>query len=318
MSSVKVLMAGPNLAFDRLVGIDRLRPGEVQRFATARVVPGGKAVNAARAARVIGAAPRVAGFLAGETGKALGALIAGEGLELLSVACRGEQRVATIIRETSGRVTVLNEPGPQLDEEDWGRMETAIADALPGFAALLCSGSLPPGCPTEAYARLVRLARSAGTPVLVDATGALLEEALGEGPDLVLPSLSEAAQTLGSTMGQPVEAGPGDGERALELARELAARGARSAVVTAGAAGAAFAGSSGTGTVAAPRVAAVNPIGAGDALAGAMAVASGEGRPLAEALRWAVAVAAASVERERPGDLDPERARGLAATGASP
>lgn len=50
-------------------------------------------------------------------------------------------------------------------------------------------------------------------------------------------------------------------------------------------------------TVPAPQVAAVDSTGAGDTFAGALAVALGEGRPMREALRWASAAAALSVQR---------------------
>ncbi|MER6182191.1 ribokinase [Streptomyces sp. NPDC001652] len=50
-------------------------------------------------------------------------------------------------------------------------------------------------------------------------------------------------------------------------------------------------------TVPAPQVAAVDSTGAGDTFAGALAVALGEGRPMREALKWAAAAAAISVQR---------------------
>ena len=53
-------------------------------------------------------------------------------------------------------MTVLNEPGPPLAPGDWERYEAAVAQALAGERVLACSGSLPPGAPEDAYARLWR------------------------------------------------------------------------------------------------------------------------------------------------------------------
>ncbi|MES5822955.1 ribokinase [Streptomyces sp. RG80] len=50
-------------------------------------------------------------------------------------------------------------------------------------------------------------------------------------------------------------------------------------------------------TVPAPRVTALDSTGAGDTFVGALAVALGEGRPMKEALEWAAAAAALSVQR---------------------
>jgi ribokinase len=50
-------------------------------------------------------------------------------------------------------------------------------------------------------------------------------------------------------------------------------------------------------TIASPRVEAVDAVGAGDAFNGALAVALGQGRPLAEAAAWACAAAALAVTK---------------------
>jgi len=49
-----ILIAGPNLTFDRMLSIDEIRPGEVLRATEVVVAPGGKGVNVARAARALG------------------------------------------------------------------------------------------------------------------------------------------------------------------------------------------------------------------------------------------------------------------------
>ena len=63
--------------------------------------------------------------------------------------------------------------------------------------------------------------------------------------------------------------------------------------------------------VAAPRVSVANPMGAGDAFAAGLAAAIARDLPPAEAARFAVAVASASVEHPRAGCLDAFRADAL-------
>jgi 1-phosphofructokinase len=307
-----MLVAGPNLALQRVADLDRLRPGEVLRFERSEVSAGGKGVNVCRAARRLGATARLVTFAAGVTGRATVALAEAEGMRVCAVPTAGEARVATIVREADGRVTVLNEPGPPVSAADWGAFAGTVARELEAGEVLVCTGTLPPGAPDGAYAELVEVAHARGARVLVDAHGELLRRALAARPELAKPNLVEAEATLDGTRAQPVALGGGARERALAAAGRVLTAGAGGAVVTAGEQGAALAGDGEPLWVAAPRVEAVNPIGAGDCFAAVLAAGMEAGRPLRESFAYAVAVAAASVEQPLPGDFDPRRARELA------
>jgi 1-phosphofructokinase family hexose kinase len=314
-----MLVAGPNLTIDRTLGIGELRPGEVLRFDRVVVTPGGKGLNVARAARALGHPAVLVSLLPGRTGEAAAALIADEGVELHAVPCGGELRSTSVIQERDGRTTVLNEPGPPVDEREWAAYERAIQEHLGAHRVLVCSGSVPPGSPPDAYGRLAALAEAAGVTALVDAAGETLLRALDAAPALVTPNLAEAEAALGlglASGGQTVQSADDAQPRALAAAEALVRQGARSSVVTADAEGAAaLAAGEPPVWIAAPRVAEVrNPIGAGDVLASALAVALERGEPLAAAVRAGVAAASASVEHPTGGVLDPARAHALAET----
>src|SRR4051794_10624817 len=161
-----MLIAGPNLTIDRTLQIAELRPGEVLRFDEAVVTPGGKGVNVARTALALGAPAVLVGFVPGHTGAAAAAMLAEEGVSLAAIEVGGEIRSAAVVLERSGRVTVMNEPGPALRAEDWERYESAVADRVGEHDVLACSGSLPPGAPDDAYARLAAAAAAAGTTAI--------------------------------------------------------------------------------------------------------------------------------------------------------
>ena len=312
-----MLIAGPNLTIDRTMAIAELRPGEVLRFDRVVVTPGGKGLNVARTAHALGHPAVLVSLLPGRTGEAAAALIAGEGIDLAPVPCSGELRSTAIIQERDGRTTVLNEPGPPVDEREWAAYERAIEERLSAHGVLVCSGSVPPGSPPDAYGRLAALANAAGVTSLVDAAGETLLRALDATPSLVTPNLSEAELALGlASGGQSVLSAEDARPRALAAAEALVRQGARAAVVTADAEGAAVAESGEPAEwIAAPRVAEVrNAIGAGDVLASALAAALERGEPLAAAARAGVAAASASVEHPTAGVLDPARAQELADT----
>jgi 1-phosphofructokinase family hexose kinase len=303
-----MLIAGPNLTIDRTAVLGELRPGEVLRFDRVVVTPGGKGLNVARAARALGHPALLVSLVPGHTGRAAAALIAEEGIELSGVPCGDELRSTTIVQERGGRTTVLDEPGPRVDERRWADYENAVRGRLTSRSVLVCSGSVPPGAPADAYGRLTTIAHTAGARSIVDAAGETLLRALDAAPDLVTPNLAEAEGALG--LGTGGDAPP----RALAAADALLRQGARTAVVTAGAAGAAVAADGVAEWITAPRVAEVrNPIGAGDAFLAALAGTWERGDELAAAARAGAAAGAASVESQTAGELDPERARALAA-----
>jgi 1-phosphofructokinase family hexose kinase len=310
-----MLIAGPNATIDRTLTIAELRPGEVLRFEHVAVTPGGKGLNVARAARALGAPAVLVSFVAGHTGRAGAAMVAAEGIELCGVPSPGELRSTAVILEASGRTTVLNEPGPRIGPAEWEAYERELGVHLRGHGVLVCSGSVPPGSPPDAYGRLAALARAGGLPSVVDAAGETLAATLAAGPDVVTPNLGEAEGVLGTGGGgEQVEAASDARPRALAAAEALVACGARAAVVTAAAAGAALATADGSPTwTPAPVIAEVrNPVGAGDVLASGLAAALERGEPLPTALREGIAAAAASVESPTAGELDRDRARALA------
>ena len=311
-----MLIATPNITVDRTVRLPELRPGSVLRPYRAVVTAGGKGVNIGRVAAAFGKRPRLVGFRPETDADVLARLFAVEPMQLIGVPVAGEARVATIYLEDSGRVTVLNEPGPQIPAEAWLRYEQTTADELSTGAhrTLVCSGSLPPGVPDDGYGRLCAIGRGAGVRVVVDAARAALAGTLGAGPDIVTPNLAEAEGVLWGHSDEVVdEGGPEVATRACAAVTELCRRGARSAAVTAGAAGSAFGDAGAVFWVPTVRAKVVNPIGAGDSFVGGLVEALEEGRSGVEAVVFAVATATASVEQELAGGVDPKRARQFAA-----
>jgi 1-phosphofructokinase family hexose kinase len=311
-----LLIATPNLTVDRTVRLPELRPGSVLRPSRAVVTAGGKGVNVGRVAAAFGGRATLVGFVADVDAPVLARLFAVEPLDLGGVPVPGEARVATIYLEDSGRVTVLNEPGPEISADDWRHFEQRIAAELASGAheTLVCSGSLPPGVPDDGYGRLVAIGHRAGVRVVVDAARGALAEALAAEPDFVTPNLAEADGVRHGHAHEPVdETGPQTARHACAAVRALRERGARSAAVTAGAAGTAFGDARDVYWVPTLPVRVVNPIGAGDSFVGGLVRALEAGRSPIDAVTFAVATATASVEQELAGGVDPDRAGQIAA-----
>lgn len=310
-----MLIVNPNFTVDRTIPLGELAPGDVTRTGRAVVTLGGKGVNVARVAQAFGARAEVLGFLPRQSRASLEALSAAEGAELSGVEVDGDLRGASILIEAGGRVTVLNEPGPEVGESDWAGLLEMIEREAAAHATVVCAGSLPPGSPVDAYARVVSAARRAGARAVVDAAGEVLRAALQARPDVVSPNLAEAESLISGRLVEGVEPSGADVPgRAARAAAHLLARGARHAIVSAGSRGAAAASAeAGERSVflPAPAVRVRNPIGAGDSLVGGLVLALEAGRPWDAAAAFALATASASCEQGLAGGVDPARAREL-------
>lgn len=310
-----MLVVSPNLCFDRTLRVEHFAAGSIARPYDVVEAPGGKGVNVCRAVGDLGGSAELLGLMSRDDEARFGALSRAESLRLHTVTVAGRLRTATIILEDSGRASVLNEPGPEVDVAVADELCERAEALLPGASVLVCSGSLPPGMPTDIYGRLAVLARAHEARSVVDGARAALADTLPSEPDLVAPNLHEAE---GLVMGRFDEASHDDApleevrERAFATADALRERGARRALVTAGAHGAAYVGDDDRVWTPAPLVQVRNPIGAGDALVGGLASALVDGRSWVDAVRWGVAVASAAVQHPTAGHLEPERARRLA------
>ncbi|WP_307835946.1 1-phosphofructokinase family hexose kinase [Phycicoccus sonneratiae] len=295
----------PNTCIDVTTWLATLAPGTVSRSTRTLSTAGGKGVNVCRTLRTLGGTPRLVGLSPVEDGR-LEQLLAAEGTAFVPVAHRGQGRIAMIFLEEGGRVTVVNGRGPSPEDWDPTTLLPRVRAELDGAPAVACSGSLPPGLPDTTYAEVVAAAHEHGVEAYVDAAPAVLAATLSSGPDLVSPNVGEAEALLhGRTDEHVEESGDDLAERCLGAALELHARGARRAVVTAGSHGAALATADGTWWLGAARVPVANPIGAGDSFLAGTSSALVGGATDVDAVRYGMAVAAAAVQHEQGGMLDP-------------
>jgi 1-phosphofructokinase family hexose kinase len=298
-----VLVFCPNLAVDHIIETDRVLMGEVQHVASGTLSAGGKGLNFSRAARCIGMKATVVGVVAGRTGALLSALLSDESLEVVSPRLACDTRIATIVHDQTSHVTtVLNERGPVISRGDWRTLTYCVKSRLRGAFALVCTGSLLPGVGHDGYVELIDAGREAGARVIVDASAETLERCVNARPDVVKVNLDEAELALRIS----TASGPSVG-RACEAARRLHAMSGGAVAVTVSA-GAAVVCGDGAAFLRAPRVELCNEVGAGDSFLAGLVAGLRDGSDVLSSVRWAVAVAAASVETRQPGWLDSDRA----------
>ncbi len=247
----------------------------------ARAGTGGLAV--ARVLAGLGEDVVAAGFAGGGAGDLIEADLTRSGVVTAFTRIGHEsRRMVEVLDEARAQHTWLTEPAPFITTEDLGRFAGEYRKLLPGMAAVVLSGGLPAGLPTDIYASLARYAGEASVPALIQAGGPVLWHSLDRHPALVL-----AASTAGAP-GAGTSAGPAG----------LVDRGAAAAAMVSGPA--VLAATAGRGWRAAldelPGLSL-----SGEAVVAGLLPAVAQGWPWPDALRHAVALGAAA---DPAGEVD--------------
>jgi 1-phosphofructokinase family hexose kinase len=298
----RLVCVSVNAAIDKTAAVDHLVPGEIHRPEMLSVVPGGKALNVARAARTLGLEASVVAVLGGRAGDWMEEALAARGIRARAVRVAGETRTClSVLDRVTGSLTEFYEAGLTLDAAGWSAVEAALATELaddPSDTLVVIAGSLPPGAPVDGYGRLASIAAGAGARAAVDVGGAHLAAALPARPWLVKVNAREAAEATG--IPAPDEAGT------FAAARGLRAGGASAALVTRGVAGAVLVDDTGTAwRIGPPPTLGPYVVGSGDALLAGLAAALATGLPVPEAARHGAAAACANALVPGQGELDP-------------
>jgi 1-phosphofructokinase family hexose kinase len=277
-----------NPAVDRNVLADRLVFEDRAYILSRNDSAGGRGINASRVLHSFGAETLAIATSGGKTGELFKKLLGHAGFPVELVNINEDIRVNFTITDKHGLTIKLNELGPPLTNRELESVEKAVATHLPQAEWLMLCGSIPPGVSSDFYCQLIRMARGHGVKTLLDTDGlALLHGVEGE-PTVVTPNQQEAERLL---------------NRALitrahfqDAAQRIKGMGAESVILSLGSRGALATDKHGTVEVVPPRIDALSPIGAGDALAAAFTWAETNKNSFVESVRWGVAAGTASAQ----------------------
>jgi len=291
-----ITVGGFNTAIDRLVMLDALALGEVQRATTVRSYPGGKGVHVAQTIAALGEPVQLVGLVDTTHRNFIARRMSERGVLFHGVEIKDDLRQCLALRERDGRITEVLDPGPMLSSSTREQLLHTLGRAIDASDALVLSGSLPRGFEADTYAQIVRQAGRNGLPCLVDASGEALRLVTDAAPYLIKPNRDEATQLAG----HPVDSV----EQAAVLARVLAERGVARPVVTLGSLGAVGFDGEATWHASLALEQCANTVGSGDCFVAGLAVARQRGLPFDEVLRLAVACGAANAMNEETGFVE--------------
>jgi 6-phosphofructokinase 2 len=193
-----------------------------------------------------------------------------------------------ILEESSGLQYRFGMPGPEFQEEEWERCldELSALCRTPNY--LVASGSLPPGVPTDFYARVARVGKERGAKVIIDVSGEAMKEALKEGVYLIKPNIREFRELVGKEIKEE--------SQIKAAAREMVKSGrCEVLVISQGAAGALMVSEEITERILPPTVPIVSKVGAGDSMVAGIVLSLARGKTLRESVLFGVAAGAAAV-----------------------
>ncbi|WP_330354902.1 1-phosphofructokinase family hexose kinase [Streptomyces chartreusis] len=288
-----ILTVTLNTALDITYRVRALRPHASHRVSEVTERPGGKGLNVARVLAALGHEVTVTGFTGGATGRMVQERLTGVPgvVDALLPVSGSTRRTIAVVDERTGDTTQLNEPGPTVTPAEWSAFQEAYDDLLASASVVALCGSLPPGVPVGAYAGLVRSAKAAEVPVLLDTSGEALRRGVAARPDIIKPNADELAELTGSH----------DPLRATQDARR---RGARTVVASLGESGLLAVTPEGRWQATPPTRLHGNPTGAGDAAVAGLLSGLVEKLPWPDRLTRATALSAATVVSPTAGEFD--------------
>jgi len=283
----KILVAGLNPAWQRVLSLPSFLPGKVNRAQQSQSLASGKGLNAAKVLARLGHDVSILQILAGETGRHCLEACGAWKVRSLHVRTKGQTRECiTVLSEEDRSATEIIEPFFVDDPELTSQLLARIPMDSKYDAILIC-GSVPRGIGEFIYANILK--RTRAKHVLWDSAMGLTPEAL-ERISWIKVNAEEYAHlsTIAGTLSSSV----------------LITEGGKAArVLNAG-------GANGTyGLPPLPRLR--NPIGAGDTVTAVLADGLLGGLDKEAAVRRALAFGMASCLTPLPAEYDPSDAASL-------
>lgn len=273
-----------NPAIDQTVTLDHLVPGEVHHARAVRENAGGKGVNVASCLADWGADVAAYGVLGLDNAAPFDALFAAKGIDDHFMRVPGSTRVNLKLVDDGG-TTDINLDGIAVDDDLVDTVINKLCASVKTGDLVALSGSLPPGCPPDAYVGLVAQLRGLGCRVLLDTSGLPLKHALDAVvlPHVIKPNRSE----LAAWTGNPAM----DRDSLLATAEDLRRRGVELVVISMGEEGALFVSAQGAVCAHMTIDGVASTVGAGDAMVAGLAASLADGLGLEALARLATGFA---------------------------
>jgi len=282
-----ILTVTLNPTVDKSYYIDKLIPGEVIRVNRKTETAGGKGINVAKIAKLLGDNVVATGFLGGRSGEYINSFLIKAGIVSNFVTLSDETRTCVNVNDNEfNHQTVLLEAGSSVNAEKQEEFILHYKNLLDCCKAVVIGGSLPPGIDNNFYPQLIDIAKKAGKIVVLDTSGETLRAGIEACPSIIKPNRDE----LKAYLGRDIETI----EETLAAAKEIQAKGTGTVIVSLGKDGAVFVMKEGAYRGTTPNVKIVNTVGCGDSLVAGFVTGLINNYTMVDTIKLAMAVSTAN------------------------
>ncbi len=276
-----------NPALDKTVTIDTLKPGGLNRIKSVTVDAGGKGVNVAKMAKVLGVDCVATGFCGGDGGLELINKLDGLEIKHDFVKVNHNTRTNTKVLDDSYGITELNEAGVTVTQAEEDELCEKLLSYLADDTIYVLSGSTHANAKSDYYKKLITLLKEQGAIVFFDADGEAFKNAIAAKPYFIKPNNEELASYC---------ANPTMSTEQMYLAcKEFVKNGIELVALSMGADGAAFITKDEIFFAPALNVEVSSTVGAGDSMVAAIACAKQLGYSVSDTAKLAMACSAGAV-----------------------
>ena len=198
-----------------------------------------------------------------------------------------ESRTCTSILDSEKQtLTEIYELGELIPPVKVDELLAHIRAIIGNYQAVTLSGSLPPGVPTDFYARVIEVAKEANVLAFFDSSGEALRKGAEATPFFIKPNETEARSLLGIEANRPIDF--------AQAAVEISATYRTNVLLSMGANGAIATNGQKVFIVKSPAVEAKSAVGSGDCMLAGLTYGITQGFSFAQAVTYGVAAGTAN------------------------
>lgn len=292
---MKIAIVTLNPGVDRIVYLPTpLTPGTMNRSTHTVMNQGSKGANQAMMLSALGEQPTYYAFTGGAMGDFCESFTRDIGMDshFIPTACGVRLNIKVI--DSAGGCTELNEKGGPVSEGELKILLDTLKHDILDYDMISLCGSIPQGVEKSVYNSIIRMARDAGIPTVLDCDGEALSLGLEANPALIKPNRRELSGLIGED-----EEKLRDIEFLVEACGKVVFHHDTDVICTLDEDGSVFVGKDGVWKIGVAKVPLRGFSGAGDTYLSAFVHKRyGEKLPISDALRYAAAASCAKIAKE--------------------
>ncbi|MCI1700797.1 hexose kinase [Liquorilactobacillus nagelii] len=298
-----ILTVTMNPSIDMAYDLSQLKLDQVNRAANVQKTAGGKGLNVTRVINQMGQPVIATGLLGGRFGQFINDKLIEEKIAASFTEIAGETRNSIALLHDGGKQTEVLERGPQIALRERQNFLSDFKELLNKVDLVTISGSLPQGLEEDFYSHLIEIAAENNVAVLLDTSGRSLKNALGSTcqPLLIKPNAAE----LGDLVNQKIS--DNDITEVVAALKDPLLAKLKWISTSLGSNGAVVKFENKLYRAEIPRVAAISPVGSGDASLAGLAIGISLGKTPIDTIKTSMTLGILNALEAATGWVNPSK-----------